>query len=335
MRVLLTRLSAIGDVIHTWPLAVALRRAVPDAEVAWLVEEQFLPLVAGHPAVGRAIATATRRWRRSPLSSATRDEVGRTRAAIAAFAADVAIDPQGLVKSAIWASLASVPRRIGFAGRVRRERLAGAFYTDVVTPPAGLRHVVDLNLSLLTALGCVPTYGALPDASFLRVPAAPADDGRERTIALIPGAGAAEKTWGVAGFAELARRLAGEGWHPVVAWGPGERPLAERVAALSGGGAAVAAPTTLPELCRLLAACSAVVGGDTGPTHLAAALGVPTVAVHVATDAGRNAARGPRVNVVTGARSGGLGGGARTGRARAVTADEVHAALADLLEERQ
>jgi heptosyltransferase-1 len=326
----------MGDVIHTWPLAVALRQALPDAEVAWLVEEPLLPLVAGHPAVGRAIATATRRWRRSPLSRTTRDEVSRTRAAIISFAADVAIDPQGLVKSGIWASLASVPRRIGFAGSVRRERLAGAFYTDVVTPPAGLRHVIDLNLSLMTALGCAPTYGALPDAGFLRVSsAAPADGGRERTIALIPGTGGAEKTWGASGFAELARTLAGEGWRPLVAWGPGERPLADRVAALSGGSAAVAAPTTLPELCRLLAACSAVVGGDTGPTHLAAALGVPTVAVHVATDAGRNAARGPRVNVVTGARSGGLGGGARTGRARAVTADEVHAALADLLEERQ
>ncbi len=321
----------MGDVIHTWPLAVELRRAAPDAEIAWLVEAPLLPLVAGHPAVSCTIAAATRRWRRSPLSAATRDEVHRTREQIAAFAPDVAIDPQGLLKSGIWAKLARVPRRIGFSNRARRERLAGAFYTDEVTPPGELRHVVDLNLSLLTALGCQPGYGACPDATFLRGSPALAGSGLERTVALLPGAGDEEKMWSAASFATLARRLGADGWRPLVLWGPGERPLAERVAAGSGGIAEVGPPTTLPELCCLLAGCRAVVGGDTGPVHLAAALGTPTVAVYLATDPERNAARGARVNVVTGAHAGGGGRRARTGRARPVEVGEVGTALARLL----
>ena len=322
----------MGDVIHTWPLVVALRRAVPDSEIAWLVEEPLLPLVSGHPDVATAIPVATRRWRKAPLSAATRQAIRSARAQVRAFAPSVAIDPQGLVKSAVWARLAGVPCRIGFSARVRRERLAGAFYTATVTPDDHWRHVVDLNLALLTALGVEPAYGASPDASFLRGSGARPRTAENDTVALLPGAGTAGKRWGSQQYGELAKRLAASGLRPLVVWGPGEEVLARRIAADSGDAAEVAPPTTLPELCRLLADCRAAVGGDTGPVHLAAALGIPTVAIHVTTDADRNGARGPRVNVLTGSRPGRVGSGARTSRARAVAVGDVHASLTGLLE---
>ncbi len=332
MRVLITRLSAMGDVVHAWPLVDALRRVVPGVEVAWVVEQHLLPLVAGLPGVTTAIPVATRGWRRAPLSESTRQGIRSARAQIAAFAPEHALDPQGLAKSAVWARLAGVPHRIGFSRPARRERLAGLFYTTVVTPPAHLRHVVDLNLALLTALGVVPEYGAWPDATFLRAPVATGDVSGDDTIALLPGSGRAGKTWGWRQFAELARRLAAAGSRPLVVWGPGEGDLAARVAAAAGGAAAVAPPTSLPDLCRLLDRCRAVVGGDTGPVHLAAALGTPTLAIHIATDPDRNGARGRRVNVVSGARAGSGARSARTGRLREVTVEDVQSALAALLE---
>jgi heptosyltransferase-1 len=333
VRVLITRLSAMGDVVHTWPLVAALRRAVPGAEIAWLVEEPLLPLVAGHPDVTAAIPVATREWRRAPLAASTRHGILAVRARIAAFAPEHAIDPQGLIKSAGWACLAGVPDRIGFSERVRRERLAGLFYTTVVASPAHLRHVVDLNLSLLTALGLVPEYGDLPDAGFLRAPADRGGSSDDDATALLPGAGRAGKRWDWASFAELARRLAANGARPVVVWGPGEEALAGRIAAAAGAGTAVAPPTSLPELARLLGRSRAVVGGDTGPVHLAAALGTPTVAIHLGTDPERNGPRGRRVHIVSGARAGSGARSARTGRLREVAVDEVQAAVEKLLAE--
>jgi heptosyltransferase I len=321
----------MGDVIHTWPLVAELRRSIPAAEVAWLVEEPFLPLVAAHPCVSLAIPVATRRWRRAPLAAATRQAIRDVRDRVAEFAPEVALDPQGLLKSAVWARLAGVPRRIGFAAGVRRERLAGAMYTAAVAPPVDLRHVVDFNLALLAPLGVTPRYGEAPDARFLTAAGTRPDEAAGDTVALVPGAGAAGKTWGCERFAELARRLADTGWRPLLLWGPGEEPLARRIATDSGGAASVAPPSTLPELVALLRRCRGAVGGDTGPIHLAAALGIPTVAVHLTTDPERNGARGPRVHLVAGARASATRGGARTGRAREVTVAEVMEATAALL----
>ena len=332
MRILLTRLSALGDIVHTWPLAAALAHSAPGVELAWVVEEPFMPLVAPHPAVSVAIPVATRRWRQRPLSRATRREVAAFRRAVREFAAEVAVDPQGLVKSAVLGRLAGSPVRVGFARSHRRELPAGVFYSRTVQPPPEARHVIDIYLSMLSAVGTEPVFGAAPDGTFLapRTPAAGATAARA-AIAFVPGTGGPGKAWGAARFAELARRLGERGVPVVVAWGPGERELADSIVSEGGDHTELAPPTSLPELAALLSRSAVVVGGDTGPVHLAASLGVPTVAVFTATDPARNGPRGRRVAIVSGAL-----GVSRRGRARAerpgdVGVDAVFDAVADEL----
>jgi lipopolysaccharide heptosyltransferase I len=328
VRIVLTRLSALGDIVHTWPLADALAAGPEPVELAWVVEEPFLPLVATHPAVTEAIPVATRRWRRHPFAAATRREFAAARAALRRFGAELALDPQGLVKSAVWAALSGAGERVGLDHAHRREALAGAWYTRTLSPDPGARHVVDVNLSMLAALGRRPPTGAAPDGRFLLGEGA--RGGAERTagrVALLPATGGAGKSWPAASFAGLGRKAAAAGLSPLVVWGPGERALAEEVAAAAGGGVALAPPTSIPEMAALLSRCAAVVGGDTGPVHLAAALGVPTVAVFVATDPARNGPRGARVRLVAAAGTAAGRGRARAGAAGEVAVEPVFAAL--------
>lgn len=326
MRVLLTRLSALGDIVHTWPLAALLRSAAPGLELYWLVERPFAPLVEGHPAVAGVITVATRRWRARPFAPATREEAREALRRLRELACDVAVDPQGLLKSALWGRLAGIPRRIGLASRHRRERAAGPLYTVTVEPPPEAVHVVDVNLSLAAALGIDPRPGLVPDGRFLLASAGGPDPATGMAV-ILPATGGPGKAWPPARWVELAGALVRRGRGVCVAWGPGERPLAETIAAAAGPGVDVAPPTSIVELARLLAGASVVVGGDTGTVHLAASLGVPTVAVFLATDPRRNGPRGERVAVVSAAREGARRGRARTGSAREVAVAEVLATV--------
>jgi len=325
----LTRLSALGDIVHTWPLADALTRGEQPVELAWVVEEAFLPLVALHPGVVRAVPVATRRWRRAPFAASTRREVIRARRLLREFAPQVALDPQGLCKSAAWGWLSGAPERVGLPRSLRRESLSGLCYTQTIAPSPDVRHVIDINLSLAAAVGRAATYGASPDGTFLL--------GRERSkdassaVALLPGTGGKGKAWPAASFAALAREIAGRGLPVMVVWGPGERALAESIVAAAGRNVTLAPPTSLPELAALLARSAAVVGGDTGPVHLAASLGVATVAVFVATDPERNGPRGGCVKLVAAAQGGARGGRARTAAVGEVSVSEVLDALTDAL----
>lgn len=330
VRVLICRLSSFGDVIHAWPVAVSL--AAAGHEVGWVVEAPLAPLVRPHPAVASVIEAATARWRRRPFRSDTRTEVRSTVSALRRFRAEVAIDLQGLLKSALLARLSGAPERIGPARAARRELLAGLAYTRVFEAPAGVVHIVDVNLSSLSALGIEPSYGARPDGGFLRRGAGdrPRLDLPDTPfVALFPGAGAPGKAWPPERIAGLAHGIGGLGLVPLLVWGPGELDLARSIA--GAGGCAVAPETDIPGLALLLDQAAAAVGPDSGPVHLAAALGVPTVAIHTVTDPARNGPRGERVRIVEGARVGATRGRARTGPARAVPPEEVLAAVRSLL----
>lgn len=319
MRVLLTRLSSLGDIVHTLPLAAALRGA--GHAVAWVVEPEYLPLLAGGSGLDRIVTAPTRRWRTGPFGRSTLAGIRATRDEIRRFGPDAALDPQGLVKSAVWGWLAGTGRRIGFARGWRREAPAGLFYSETVAPPPEARHVIDLNLSFLTALEIEPPWGAEPDARHLLARQPPAGSGeREAPVVLLPGTGGRCKTWPAARFVDLARRCAGEGIPVVVAWGPGEHDAADLVSRSAGPGVETAPPTTLVELAKVLAGAAAVVGGDTGPLHLAAALGVPAVGIYLATDPARNGPRGSRVRAVQ-----------NVADASGPSAEAVMAALVDLL----
>ncbi|MCS7181948.1 MAG: lipopolysaccharide heptosyltransferase I [Thermoanaerobaculum sp.] len=326
MRVLLTRLSALGDIVHTWPLAQVLGQR---GELFWLVEERFLPLVAYHPQVRGVLPLATKSWRKTPWGSASRQQVAAVLGQLRRLGLEAAVDPQGLVKSAIWPALAKIPRRLGLARAHRRERVAGLFYTETVNPPQEACHVVDFNLALGQALGIPVTYGCCPDGSFLK-PHLPPPPPEAFAVLLFPATGQLHKTWPPEAFAALARRLLREGLPVTVMWGPGERAAAQAVVDLAPG-ARIGPPTDLLQLASCLAHAHGAIGGDTGPIHLAAALGTRTVGLFLATDPVRNAPRGPAVGIVRGASSGARRGKATTQPIRQVPPEEVAEAFWRLL----
>ena len=306
MRVVLVRLSALGDIVHTWPLAVALREADPRLNISWVVEEPFRPLVEGHPAVDAVFTTRTRAWRRSLISASTRAEIAILKTKFHELQPDLTIDSQGLLKSAIVTRWTGARRRVGLARPWRRERLAGFAYTEVVPGAESDSHVAATNLEFVGAIGADPPALKPPDGSWLLDRARtrePLDFPLDRPYAVVlPGAGGAHKVLAETTLAEVCRDLALSGLEVVVAWGPGEIDRATRVVEAAGAGSRLAPPTDLLELSCLLGGAALVIGGDTGPVHLAASFGVPTVAIYLASDWRRNGPLGTTTAVVSGAR---------------------------------
>lgn len=338
MRIVLVRLSALGDIVHTWPLAVAIRAARPDAHLAWVVEERLRPMVDGHPAVDSVLTVNTRRWRRSPLGAATRAAIAILRSRFQELQPDLTIDPQGVLKSAFVTRLTRAPRRVGLARPWRRELAAGLAYTETMAGSLAERHVVATNVALVRAVGGEPPVGVpLPDGRWLverlagsRPPVPP----EPAYAVLLAGAGWSDKLLPVDCLAAVARHTAAAGIKAVVLWGPGEQPRAERVVESCRGCAELAPETDLAGLVQTLAGARAVIGGDTGPVHLAASLGVPTLAAFTSTSRSRNGPLGRRVEVVSGADDSHRGptASARAARSGPVRAQDLTAALHRLLD---
>lgn len=304
MNVLIVKLSSLGDVVHTLPVAATLRARLPGARLAWIVERREAALLAGHPGLDEVIAVDTRGWRRTRSFADVAGTLRAMRALAARLRAarfTVAIDLQGLLKSGVLAALTRAPLRIGFAARDCREPLSALLTNRHITPAAGARHVVEQYLALLEPLG----LGA-PVIEF-RLPSDPAAEARideffaavgfkprNRVVVLNPGAGRSHKRWSVDQFRQLADRLVDEAAaHVLVIWGPGESGTAAAIAAVGAGAAGagravLAPPTDLLELIAVLRRASVVVAGDTGPLHLAAALGTPCVGLYGPTPAERN-----------------------------------------------
>lgn len=294
MRALLVRLSAIGDVIHTLPTLAALHGA--GWEVDWLSEPASSVLLEGNPALRRRVP--------APPAKAFRLAEARTSvAALRRARYDVAFEAQGLWKSAAWARLSGAARVVGWAREFRREPSSALLVGDRRRVPDPAVHVIDKNLSLLSAVG-IDAIGqrAFPlpagGGSDARAEAELRAAGAERFALLLPGGGWRNKLWPAERHAELARALAGRGLRALVAWGPGERPLAERVAAASDGAAQPCFETTLLDLAAVARRAAVVVGADTGPLHLACAVGAPVVGLYGPTDPDRNGPFAPRDEVV-------------------------------------
>lgn len=286
---LVLRLSALGDIIHTLPAVHALRETFPGRPIGWLVEapyREFTELVAP---VDRVFTAATKRWRRSTNKRDVLREVRGVRSDLREFAAHgTSIDFQGLVKSALFGRLAGARHRYGFGRRSIREKLAVMWINRRVEVDRS-RHVIEWNLELAAAAGA--RIDSPPRFGFERLPEDP-DGSLQQLIAdhpvvLNPGAGQARKFWGTDRFAHLARIISTErGVRPLVVWGPGEEHMASAIAAESP--AVVAPPTSLRRLAFLLSRARVVVASDTGPLHLAAALGTPVVGLFGPTDPRRN-----------------------------------------------
>jgi heptosyltransferase-1 len=265
---LVIRLSALGDVIHTIPAVVALRDRY---DIDWAVEEPYRELVSIVARV-RDVAVSLKRWLPSQILSARRSVRGH----------EIAVDFQGLIKSALLARASGAGERFGFAAEFIREKPAAWLVNRRVTIDP-TTHVVEWNLQLARALE--PSL-QMPRVDF-SVFASPT--AAQPRIVLIPAAGRRDKQWPAQSFRELARHV---GKEALVVWGPGERPLAEAVEG------ELAPPTNLRQLARLLRDARLVIGGDTGPLHLAAALGTPVVGLYGPTNPKRNGPFGQIENCV-------------------------------------
>ena len=281
MNILIVRLGALGDIVHAVPAAAAIRGAFPDARIDWLVEAKHRGIVDLVTVVDGVVT----------LDAATPggwiDVVRRLRP----VRYDVALDFQGLMKSAVLARASGARRVAGFSLWHLREKSARPFYSDVGVRLQADDHVIRKNLSLLTTLGIHTETIEFP----LRHVPSPALDqvAHEqggRPFALInPGAAWPNKRGPPERFGEMAAFLREvRGLSSLVLWGPGEQAIAQAVVDASSGAARVAPPTTLADLLALSRAASLMVSGDTAPLHIAAAVSTPVVALFGPTDPLRN-----------------------------------------------
>jgi len=278
--ILLVKTSSLGDVVHNLPAASDLYRARPDAAIDWVVEESFAAIPRAHAAVRRVLPVAIRRWRRTPWRGAIWREVGAFVGSLRAERYDAVIDTQGLLKSALIARAAHGVR-YGLDWKSAREPLA-VFYDHALSVPRG-QHAVTRNRTLAARALDYTVAGEV--AYGIRAPALElAWLASERYVVMIHATSARAKLWPEARWLEVGRHFAKLGVSCVLPWGSAtERERSVRLAAALAG-SVVPPRLTLEALMALLARAEAVIGVDTGLTHLAAAVGAATIGVFCATD---------------------------------------------------
>ena len=319
MRILIVKLSSIGDVVHALPAAAALRRGFPEAHIAWAVERRARAILEHSPIVDDLIEVDSRGWRRNWHDRETLDKVSSTLSSLrgsrpdgSSETFDVAVDFQGLLKSGLLAFASGAPRRIGFETQELRERASRLFLTEQVET-SHLEHVIDKNVAL--AHRVLADSSQHPrDGSFASQPRPIAidsnpnyefpisvssedeefadravGDGSHPFAIINPGGGWSTKLWEPARFGHVADWLNSEhGMRSIITFGPGEEQLAHYVAAASRSGGATALPSTLKQFVALARRAELFIGGDTGPLHLAAACGTPIVGIYGPTAPARN-----------------------------------------------
>jgi lipopolysaccharide heptosyltransferase I len=280
-RFLVIRLSSIGDIVHALPAVAALGET--GAEIHWAVESRFAPLLEGNPYVGRVLNLDTLGFADGTRFAVAAENLVRGLWALRQFNYDAAVDFQGLVKSAVVARLSRSRERVGFSEHWLREPLAALFYTDRVAP-RGRRHIVEMNLALAERLGARPGPWKFPlpagEREKQEVASRLARLGVEDFIILNPGGGWAAKRWPPNEYAELIRRAAAEIPEAIlVTGGKADETEIAHILKAAGSERAHYFPSTLLEFIALARRARLVVSGDTGPMHLAAAVGTPIVAI--------------------------------------------------------
>ncbi len=291
-RLLIVRISAMGDVLHTLPAVAALRLAWPDTRFSWVVEERWADLVRYArvdrlgtitPIVDQVHTVHFNHWRRNWTSLSTWQQLlGGVRELRAAHY-DAAIDFQGAARSALLARFSAAPSIFGFAQP--RENVASMFYTRAVL--TGAKHVIAQNFALASAAAHYPLQPAPIYFDYKGSGAKLDTNSRSAYVVLNPGAGWGAKQWPAERYGEVARRLASElQLRCLINAGPDDGELV-RAAQTASAGCAQPISCSPAELIDVVKNASLFIGGDTGPMHLAAMMGVPVVAIFGPTDPAR------------------------------------------------
>lgn len=310
-KILIVRLGAMGDILHALPAVTGLRAALPDATIGWMVEEKWSELLAAagapisgpvdssRPLVNRIHYVNTRQWRERMFRPGTRSMIRKALDEVRFERYDLAIDFQGAIKSAVLARLSGAAVRAGFI--TPREPAARILYSERYGRDG--EHVIEQNAGL-AAQAARKLLG--PAESKLMAPLLPHDPVAERwadaeimrlgiaSFAIMnPGAGWGAKQWPPQRYGEVAKELARHGLKTLVNTASGEEPLAQPLIEASGGNAFMVS-STIGQLIALTRRARLLIGGDTGPLHLAAALGIPTVGLFGPTDPARTGPFGSR-----------------------------------------
>src|ERR1041385_7985214 len=295
MRILIVRLGSIGDIVHALPSLAAIRRRLPEAEVSWVVESRAAEILRSNPLLDRLIVIDTKALRRGLMSGETLRAPRQQLRLLRASAFDLALNFQGLIKSAMIARLSGARRIVGFAREALREPASRILLQEQVTTPKGL-HVIRKNLALAEGALQIPVPVDSKDFEFpIALDQTHEDEaanavGIDQPYAILnPGGGWPTKLWSAEKFGLLADEL----WnhfrlHSLVMCGPGEEELTARALGSSKSGKARGVSISLKGLCALAKHADVYVGGETGPTHLAIAMRTPVVGLLGPTEWWRN-----------------------------------------------
>jgi heptosyltransferase-1 len=279
-RILLIKTSSMGDVIHNLPIVNDIRRHRPDARFDWVVEESFADIPRLHPAVDDVIPVAIRRWRRALFAPPTWAEMKRFRERLRAQPYDLALDTQGLLKSAVITRLAGRPSW-GLDAASAREPLAARFYHHHCGVPWG-HHAVWRNRALAACVFDYPIPTEPPDYG-IAAPSLPPDLPAKYLVCL-HATSWDSKHWPARHWVDLCGRLMNAGLVSLLPWGSEAEHERAQAIARAVPGTVVLPRSSLRTLAGIIGNAQAVVGVDTGLVHLAAALGRPTVALYTDTD---------------------------------------------------
>lgn len=303
MRVLVVKMSALGDIIHALPVLDYLHQVSPGIEVDWIVEEPFRDVLAGNPLIGKLHVVRTKVWRKRPYAAETRREIREVKDDLRERDYDLVFDIQGNLKSGLVDWLTGADQRIGFTREVLQESYNLLFTTRQVPIRRQDRHITDQYLRLVSVC-----FGR--DFSQFRLSSdihtTPEDDDAARTLLATMSDGLVflfhygttwqTKFWFREGWVDLGKRLLESYPESTVlfSWGnEAERSAVGEIAAEIGTGARVLDRYPLKGFAALLKKVDLVVGGDTGPVHIAAAVGTPTVSLYRSSDGRRSGPRGP------------------------------------------
>jgi heptosyltransferase-1 len=297
-RILLVKPSAIGDVVHTLPVVASLHRRYPAIPIDWLVEEEAAPLVRGHPAVAEIVVSGRHRWlhelrNRRKAAGALKEMRGFLRE-LAARRYDVVLDLQGLLKSALYVLGARAPMRVGLADG--REGATWILTHRVPVPPQPV-HAVERYLALATAVGAgesVREFQIPVEARDVEVARALLSDCPRPRVVLHPAARWRTKLWEESRWRSLAEALAADGMGVILTGGAADGDLAANIAAgVSPAPRSLVGRLSLKQLAAVLGEVDLTITVDSGPMHIAAAMGTPVLALFGPTDPARTGPLGP------------------------------------------